>query len=238
MAMSPTPSWPVSMRRVGLALAGGFGALLCACATPQADVPRGAINVFFSPSGEPFRGGPHDPYPVDVWFARADANHDGALSEAEFVADAVGFFHKLDLNGDGVVDGAEVSAYEQNTAPEILPRVVGLTARDIPPLPTTNEAERQEQTRARGEQDEPRRLGPSISGAAVFSLLPENEPVASNDADFDGKITLAEAVAAARRRFALLDKNQAGRLARAGLPKTPAERLAARAEAREKAARR
>src|SRR5476649_1683874 len=163
MPMSPTPSWPGSMPRIalrqpsrlaGLALAGGLGALLCACATPQADVPRGTINVFISPSGEPFRGGPHDPYPVDVWFARADANHDGALSEAEFVADAVSFFHKLDLNGDGLVDGAELSAYEQNTAPEILPRVVGLTARDMTPMPATNEAEREEQARARGEQDE------------------------------------------------------------------------------------
>jgi hypothetical protein len=226
------------MRRAGLALAAGLGALLCACATPQAEVPRGAINVFISPSGEPFRGGPHDPYPVDIWFARADSDHDGALGEAEFVADAVGFFHKLDLNGDGVVDGAEVSAYEQNTAPEILPRVVGLTARDIPPLPTTSESEREEQARVRGEQDEPRRLGPAISGAAFFGLLPEDEPVASNDADVDGKITLAEAVAAAKRRFALLDKTHAGRLDRAGLPRTPAERLAARAEAREKAARR
>ena len=238
MPMSPTPSWPVSMRSVGLALAAGLGVLLCACATPQADVPRGTINVFISPSGEPFRGGPHDPYPVDIWFNRADANHDGALSEAEFVADAVGFFHKLDLNGDGVVDGAELSAYEQNTAPEILPRVVGLTARDISPLPATNEAEHEEQARARGEPDEPRRLGPAISGAAFFGLLPEDEPVASNDADFDGKITLAEATAAAHRRFALLDKNHLGRLDRAALPKTSAERLAARAEARERAARR
>ena len=216
----------------------GASALLWACATPQGDVPRGTINVFISPSGEPFRGGSRDPYPVDVWFARADTDHDGALSRAEFVADAVGFFHKLDQNGDGVVDGAELSAYEQNTAPEILPRVVGLTARDVPPLPATTESEREDQAIARSQQEEPRRLGPAISGAAFFGLLPEDEPVASNDADFDGRITLQEWDQSARRRFDLLDKNHDGRLDRAELPKTPAERLAARAEAREKAARR
>ncbi len=227
-----------SSRLAGFAVLSGLGALLCACATPQADVPRGTINVFISPSGEPFRGGAHDPYPVDVWFARADADHDGALSRAEFVADAIAFFHKLDLNGDGVIDGAELSAYEQDTAPEILPRVVGLTARDMPPLPANNQSEREEQARTRGQPDEPRRLGPAISGAAFFGLLPEDEPVASNDADFDGKITLAEATAAARRRFDLLDKTHHGRLDRAELPKTPAERMAARAEAREKAERR
>jgi len=214
--MSQTQSWPASMpdaprhRLSGRAWLGAC-LLLFACAT-QPDVPRGSINIFFSPSGEPFRGEPSDPYPKDVWFNRADTNHDGALSEDEFVADAVSFFHKLDLNGDGVIDGAELSAYEQKTAPEILPRVVGISGE-------------------RG-QDEPRRLGPAISGAAFYSLLPEDEPVASDDTDFDGKITLAEAIAGARRRFAMLDRNHDGRIDRAELPKTPAERMMARSDSK------
>ena len=226
------------MPRPALAALGAC-ALLSACSTPVPDVPRTTLNVFISPSGEPFRGERNDPYPVDAWFNRADTNHDGALSEAEFVADAIGFFHKLDRNGDGVVDGAELSAYEQETAPEILPRVMGLTSRDIPALPISDPVERQEEAaRQAREQDEPRRLGPAISGAAFFALLPEDEPVASNDADFDGKITLAEATAAARRRFALLDRNHDGRLDRAELPKTQAEKMLARAIAKEKTDRR
>ena len=52
---------------------GSLGALLSACATSQPDVPRGSVNIFFSPSGEPFRGGRNDPYPVDIWFSRADS---------------------------------------------------------------------------------------------------------------------------------------------------------------------
>jgi hypothetical protein len=211
-------------------------ALLCACATAEPNVPRGSVNIFISPAGEPFRADRDAPYPLDLWFSRADADHDGALSEAEFVADAAAFFHKLDVNGDGLIDGFEISAYEQKTAPEILPHVVGLTARDIPPLPQPrrNDADRPQQD-AQDERDEPRRVGPSIGGAAFYSLTPDAEPVAAADTDFDGKVSLGEFKAAARRRFALLDLNHDGRLPRAELPKTAAERLIAKDDARRKA---
>ena len=63
----------------------------------------------------------------------------------------------------------------------------------------------------------------------MFMLMNEPEPVASADTDFDGKVTLAEAMAAARRRFEELDVNHDGRLTRAELPQTPAEKMAAKA---------
>ena len=200
---------------------------------------RVRINVFISPAGEPFRAAPGQPYPVDAWFNRADANHDGALSEEEFVADSVAFFHKLDTNGDGVIDGFEISNYEQKVAPEILPRVAGLTARDIPPLPTDNpdeqrrrdleaaQQQQQDQTRAR-------RSGPIYDGAAVFGLIREPEPVAAADLDFDGKVTLQEWIAAAKRHFAELDVNHDGRITLADLPKTPVEKLAEKGDHRRK----
>ena len=212
---------------------------LCACASgppEEAAVPRGRVNVFISPSGEPFRGSADAPYPVDVWFNRTDANHDGALTPEEFQADAVAFFHKLDLNGDGVIDGAELAAYEQQTAPEILPRIGRLTARDIPPLPsssTDDPARLQQQAAAEAEQAR-RPRGPLMAGAQVFSVTHDPEPVASADADFDGKVTLAEWIAAARRHFGQLDLDHDGRITRAELPKTPAEKLADKAERRER----
>lgn len=67
-----------------------------------------SVNVFISPMGEPFRAGPEDPYPVAVWFARANASGDGRLTETEFVADAERFFKQLDTNHDGVIDGFEI----------------------------------------------------------------------------------------------------------------------------------
>jgi hypothetical protein len=221
-----------------LAIAAAACALLAGCvgAQPAEDPPvRGKINVFISPMGEPFRGGDADAYPLERWFARADANHDGALEWPEFKADADAFFRQLDRNHDGVIDGSEVSAYEQDVAPEILPRVARLTARDIPPLPSNDpdvNRERREVNAAANSQATRPRAG-LLAGAAVFGVTPEPEPVAASDTDFDGKITLAEWDQSARRRFDLLDKNQDGRIERAELPKTPAEKMADRAKAHE-----
>lgn len=198
----------------------------CASAPEGPPPPRAELNVFISPSGEPFRGGATGAYPLDVWFNRADTNHDGALSPEEFVADAVTFFHSLDTNHDGVVDGFEIAAYEQNIAPEILPRIARLTARDIAPLPGTAQSAHDiaESGRPMG------RRSRGVTGAASFSLTPEPEPVSAADTDFDGKVSLAETIAAARRHFATLDKDKDGRLLRSELPATPAERLAIRAQ--------
>ena len=209
--------------------------LLAACmSAPEQPLPtRGQVNIFISPSGEPFRGEPSAPYPIDAWFARADANHDGALTEAEFVADGVAFFHRLDANGDGIIDAFEISNYEQTVAPEILPRIAGLTARDIPALPYEGpdaDRRRQEAEQQVDQSQRPQRGRAGPRGAGVFSLIRDPEPVAAADADFDGKVSLAEFTAAMRRRFALLDLDHDGRLTRAELPKTPAERLADKVE--------
>ena len=84
----------------------------------EGEGPRAA--TFLSPAGEPFHAAPGQPYPVAVWFAQADANHDGHITREEFRADFERFFHVLDANGDGVIDGTEVDEYEHKIAPEIL----------------------------------------------------------------------------------------------------------------------
>ncbi len=123
-----------------------------------------------------------------------------------------------------MIDGFEQDAYEQKVAPEILPRVGHLGAADIAPLPGTAANKRDVDN-----TDKPvRRRGRGVTGAAVFALTPEPEPIASADTDFDGKVTLDEFMAAARRRFAALDVDHDGRLRRAELPRTPAEKLAAK----------
>jgi hypothetical protein len=223
---------PIRRPRAALALACAAACCLTAiaAASAQEGPDRAKINVFISPAGEPFRAAPGQPYPVEAWFNQADANHDGVVTQDEFVADAVAFFHKLDTNHDGVIDGFEISNYEQHVAPEILPRVGGLTARDIPPLPSRDpEEQRQRQLQAAQDQQQElaraHRSGPVYDGAAVFGLIREPEPVAAADLDFDGKITLQEWIAAARRHFAELDVSGDGRLTLAELPKTPAEKL-------------
>ncbi|MFV4201433.1 hypothetical protein ACNJPY_21055, partial [Mycobacterium tuberculosis] len=61
-----------------------------------------------------------------------------------------------------------------------------------------------------------------------FGLLNEPEPVAAADADFDGRVSLSEFLAAADRRFAALDAKHLGYLTLADLPKTPAQEAAER----------
>jgi hypothetical protein len=198
-------------------------------------------NVFISPAGKPYRARPGQPYPVVQWFAEADANHDGKLDRQEMRAAAAAFFHTLDTNHDGVIDGFEVQAYEQNVAPEILPHIENLRAGEgfDPNLDLADQRNTERQTpsgQRRGgfQMSQPREMKGETGdqGAAVYSLINQPEPVAAADADFDGKITLAEFEAAADRHFEILDTKQQGYLTLAGLPKTPIQ------EAIEKAAKR
>ncbi|WP_419251669.1 hypothetical protein ACN2C6_09960 [Caulobacter sp. ErkDOM-YI] len=174
-------------------------------------------QLFISPAGEPFRAPAEAPYPVAAWFSAGDANHDGALSRDEFVADAGRFFTVLDTDKDGVIDGFEVSAYERNIAPEILqgvniPPGGGRGGRGGPP----------------GGGDGPPRkrgglVGGALQGAAPYALLAEPQPVMGADADFNRRISRDEAVKAAKSRFALLDADKDALLRVEELPATPVQ---------------
>jgi hypothetical protein len=59
-----------------------------------------------------------------------------------------------------------------------------------------------------------------LLGAAAYNLLAEAEPVRAADTNLDGRITKAEFLAAADRRFALLDKRHDGKLTLDELPQT------------------
>lgn len=169
------------------------------------DAAPPAEQLFISPSGEPFRAPLGQAYPVGAWFGRADADRDGALVPAEFAADHITFFERLDADRSGVVDAFESNEYERTIAPEV-------TAESPPP----RRARSLFGGRGRGGRD-------GLRGAAVYGLINEPLPVRAADADFDFKITRQEALAAADRRFGLLDVDKDGRLAWAELPTTRAQ---------------
>ena len=83
------------MRRGGGRMGSGMG-------------PR--LSLFVSPAGEPFRGAPGQPAPIEAWFAQADANHDGKVTRAELAAAPTPIFDLADANHDGKVDKAELAA--------------------------------------------------------------------------------------------------------------------------------
>jgi hypothetical protein len=204
-------------------------------------------NVFYSPSGRPYRAKAGAPYPVVDWFNQADANHDGKLDKAEFLADAMAFFETLDRNGDGVISPQEVAFYEQRIAPEVLGmRVVGTDYRIIEDRPRlwlvqgmlggggpggANMSIDPNPVPDTGQTDRAPRAEPydaSGKGASPYGFFDEPEPVTAADLHFRGLISKADFKTLAEAHFKTLDREDVGYLSLANLPQTPVQRLLAR----------
>lgn len=208
----------MTVRSVSLAAA-GLAALLLA-GQPALARKADVANIFFSPSGEPFRGGDKDAYAVALWFAQADTNHDGQLSREEFRADALRFFAIVDTNKDGKLDAAEIKHYEEKIAPEVLARSFDtgdVKGKDGPTDITPHDDSRLNNVSTAFD------FGQNRQGAGFFSFLDEPEPLSGADIDFNNKVTKDEWLAATTRRFKRLDPNDTGAIRFKDLPKTPIE---------------
>ncbi len=161
--------------------------------TPLADE-----NLFIAPSGQPYRSKAGEPYPVVAWFTAADTNHDGKLDRAEFKAEAVAFFHKMDLRKDGIIDDEIVALYEKKLVPEILAGV------DNPELTLSTDKN-------------------AKRGAAPYALINVAEPLRAADHNFRGRITLQDMEAQADLNFDYLDEDKRGFLTLEDLPHTQAQ---------------
>ncbi|MBV9931653.1 MAG: EF-hand domain-containing protein [Alphaproteobacteria bacterium] len=201
--------------------------------------PHGSL--FLSPMGEPFRSDDPTHDLVGDWFAAADTNHDGALTVAEFEADAARFFATLDINRDGEIDPDELTRYETQLAPEVqVGRQMGVGmggfrrgegggrgggrggwgGRGGGPRTQEGRGSRIPEG-AGGARMSNGGFDPGLEGAGRYSFLNIPEPVISADADFNRGVSLKEFVAAAGQRFVLLDANRDGRLTRDELPPLP-----------------
>lgn len=183
--------------------------------------------TFISPMGEPFRSKPGDKPPEEIWFERTDADDDGKITRAEFMADAGRFFRVLDLNRNAEIGPEEVEHYEEYIAPEV--RTGGF---DLP-VPGEGHHGRSGGSRhggvRRGANDEegksssdspspPERYDATNEGGARYSYLDLPEPVAAADINLDRAISPREFVEAAHQRFDALDANHDGALTRDELP--------------------
>ncbi|HEX7799028.1 MAG TPA: hypothetical protein VF402_01680 [Asticcacaulis sp.] len=204
------------MRPYPLLLAAAALALHVAPAVAQDYLDTGAgQQVFFSPSGQPFRAAPDKPYPSVDWFNAADANHDGKISHDEFVADAMRFFDMLDVNHDGYINSPENTRYETQIAPEIQrvdPRI------QQPKNITHNDDDAATQDMPNGG-----RYLKQIVGASQYGLIDEPQPIRGADANFDFRVSKAEWLTATNQRFAILGRNGDGYITPDELPRTPAQ---------------
>ena len=169
-----------------------------------APLPGGAI--FISPMGEPFRGA-EGLSGAEIWFRKADANHDNRITPQEFEADALRFFATLDTDHDGEIDPSEVDHYESDVAPEI--RV--MTTYGDPSLAKADDD---------GTVTDP--PYPTRLGAGRYGFLDSPEPVVTADTNFDRAITRQEFAYTAMKRFKQLDTNADGVITRDELPKLDA----------------
>jgi hypothetical protein len=196
-----------------------------------------------SPCGEPWRAGRTDPYPVILWFNATDANHDGAIDRAEFRADHMGFFDALDRDGNGTVEGAEISYYEQRVAPDVLlGRAIGALDRpsglqlggsrlwggEVIKAQQGSLGNSQVFTPGGATGPAPdlganRSSRQALTGAGAFGFFADAEPLMATDTNLDGRVSRLEFQEAADRRFKRLDHNADGKLTVQELPKTQAQ---------------
>ena len=215
----------MTRRTAGLGFIGGLAGLVLSSGAARAADDDSPPNVFISPCGEPFRAKLREPYPVAAWFKQTDKNGDGRIDHAEFLADAEAFFHRLDLDHDGLLSSAEVETYEQSVAPEVLGynyQLGAVQARVWLAQAGGGEA---------GVESDPEPNTPppkhhadeSGQGASPYSFFDEPEPVAAADLDFDGRIKLPNFLKLADSHFQTLDREGRGYLTLDRLPRTPAQ---------------
>ncbi|HEY0270516.1 MAG TPA: hypothetical protein VGC10_05965 [Sphingomonas sp.] len=174
-------------------------------------------RVYIAPMGEPFRtDGKSDP--EAAWFARADADHDGRLTLAEFVADADRVFATLDINHDGEIDPQEVIVYERDVAPEIRLFQLDREIDHDQHRPRDRAGRKAAKKAARDRYDYV-----AAYGAGRFASLNIPEPVVSADLDINRGVSKAEFAQVAAQRFQTLDDGNRAFLTAAGLPRSPAQ---------------
>ena len=219
----------VSVRLGLLHLALAIPAMASAAAPSGPATSEPLTQIFIAPSGEPFRAAAGQPYPVAAWFAGADTNRDGKLTEVEFVLDAARFFKTLDLDQNEQLTSVEIKRYENEVAPEVRTGILGS-------IDGTDDGGRARGGRGQAlgllqvQTDDLTSHVPEVwnrrkdayigSGASRYGIIGIPEPVLGMDTDLNGIVTRREMLAAAQRRFRVLDTDNRNYLLLAELPET------------------
>ena len=195
------------MRRLAFAV---IAALACLPAQPA----QAKSSVYLSLMGEPFRTNAAGEDPFDQWFKLADRDGDGAISRLELQQDAQAFFATLDVDGDKVIDGDEMAAYERDAPSRT--RVAGgegATLSSRRPTPTSSAPVPKGQVAivSSGSVPSATRVHP---GGGRNTSTDVAQPVAMTDLNLDRRVTVDEFNKAAARRFTNYDTDQDNKLSR------------------------
>ena len=199
--MEPMPEF-----RVGFILACAACCAAAQAARPPAPPPS-YPRLFISPSGEPFRG-KGDEDQMLRWFRQADADHDGKLTRAEYMAEFMAYFDVLDQNKDGELGPDDIGVYEHKILPEVQMSAAAY-----------NDAYNENYDNDGNPIPAPEQPG----GAAFFSFFGAPEPLLVMDTNFNRGVSRLEYSAAAVRSWRLLNPNGKPWLLLSDLPKTRAQ---------------
>ena len=207
--------------------------MLLAVPALAAAAPSGApasalpTQLFIAPSGEPFRAGLGEPYPVAAWFSAADRDRDGKLTEGEFVIDVSRYFGTLDSNHNEQLDRDEIKHYENDIAPEVRSGDFSAIDWNVGGAPG-KVAQRRALGLLQVQTDDLQAHVPELwsrrkdalvgAGGSNYGIISIPEPVRAMDTDLNGIVSKREMLAAAQRRFRLLDTEERNYLVLAELP--------------------
>ncbi|MGA1797958.1 EF-hand domain-containing protein [Sphingomonas sp. 4RDLI-65] len=212
---------------------------------PEHGPDHGRGQLFVSPMGEPFRASQRPGAAQEQWFAGADADADGRITEAEFQRDAARFFAVLDRGKDGEIDPDDIAYYENTLVPEIRvggsgggssrgsggrgprgnggPPGGGSGGRSGGPGGGSGGGSGGPGMKFGGDDKASGAAVRERLGAARYGFFDLPEPVAAADRNLNRGIDATEFAKAAATRFAALDKNHDGALTRGELPRAGAE---------------
>jgi hypothetical protein len=174
-----------------------------------------SLEPIFSPNGEPLNGGalghPACAVAIAGWFARVDANQDGAIDRAEFLADTRRQFALMDRDKNGEITPEELDVYRAPYAAS-------------PTFAPADEAEAATGARpSGGRQGRGRRGGGGTPSAAAGShgkvdvSADTPDPVMSADVNLKFRVSLSDFIAYETHEFDGLDRARTGRLTLAAL---------------------
>lgn len=151
---------------------------LAACGGGAPEPPAGEQQLIASPNGEPLgyvgESGKCQAL-LSAWFAAADTNRDGQLSQAELEADAARWFQRADSDGDGYITVLELTAIRQPMEPPSRPRMVRRGSNSMNPF--------------RDDSD--------------LYVRREPDPVMAADVNLDFRVSRDELMAQVARRYAV-----------------------------------
>ena len=187
--------------------------LLSACSGAHKKTSQGiaATRLVYSPNGEPLSGGPLGHLSCEAalagWFQRLDSDRRGTINIDQYLSDARRQFAAMDLDKQGAITADQLTRYRAPYVSLSKPETAASADGSIQPPGFGQGAHRQAQPNTAPH-------APAAGNPGGHSPDEEPDPVMAADVHLQFKVTLADFLAYADRKFVELNAKHDGRLAK------------------------